>query len=158
MRRLRLPAAYSWGAALGPGSAVPETVGAVSWKSPPFSDAPEDRERSFRYPIRRKKETNLTECRGKCRGSVLAPEDDVAGLGGLDDGQGLQVHTRGPQPVAAALESLFYRAADAHQRGTGGVDDVAQAPHGFAVGHEVVDNQDLVVGGEPLLGQEKMSL
>ena len=39
---------------------------------------------------------------------LLLPEDNVAGLGTLDDGQGLQVYPGGTQAVAATLEALLH--------------------------------------------------
>ena len=87
--------------------------------------------------------------------SVVVPEDDVARLGGFDDGQGFQVHPGGPEAVAAPLEALLHGAADADQRGPGVLHDLAQSPHGLAVGHEVVDDQDPVVRGEPVLGHQQ---
>ena len=67
----------------------------------------------------------------------------MARLGGFDDSQRLQIDTGGPETVAATLKALFHGAADTHQRGAGGGDNVAQAPHGLAVGHEIVNNKEV---------------
>ena len=82
----------------------------------------------------------------------------MTGLSGLDDGQGLQIHAGSPQAVTAALEALLHGAADANQSGAGGIHDVAQAAHSLAVGHEVIDDEDLIVGGDPLLGHQQRDL
>ena len=68
----------------------------------------------------------------------------MARLRRLDNGQRLQVEASCPQTVAAALEAFLHSAANTHQLGACGIDNVAQAPHGFAVGHEVVDDEHLV--------------
>ena len=70
----------------------------------------------------------------------------------------MEVHPRLPEAVAAALEALFHGAADAHELRPGLLHDVAQAPHGLAVGHEVVHHQHPVPGVEPLPADQKGDL
>ena len=56
------------------------------------------------------------------------------------------------------LEALFYGHADADELGAGLADDVDQAAHGLAVGHEVVDDEHPVVGPDPVLGHQEGDL
>ena len=85
----------------------------------------------------------------------LSPLEDVTITGFFDD-QAIPTWAKGS--VAAALKALFHGAADTHQRGAGSGDDVAQAPHGLAVGHEIVDDEDAVALMEPLLGDQERDL
>ena len=62
------------------------------------------------------------------------------------------------QAVAAVLEALFHRDTDADELGPGLPHDVAQAAHGLTARHEVIDDEDLVRGTEPLLGDEQRDL
>ena len=79
-------------------------------------------------------------------------------LPGFNNSQRLQIDAGSAQTVAAALEALFHGAADAHQGGAGGGHDVAQTTHGFTVGHEVINDEDLIVRGEPLLAYQQGDL
>ena len=58
------------------------------------------------------------------------------------------------QVVAALLEALLDRDADALDRGAGVLADLDQARHGAAVGHEVVDDEHVVVLADELLGDD----
>ena len=62
------------------------------------------------------------------------------------------------QAVTAVLEALFHRDADADELGPGLLHDVAQAAHGLTARHEVIDDEDLVRGTEPLLGDKQRDL
>ena len=62
------------------------------------------------------------------------------------------------QAVTAVLEALFHRDADADELGPGLPHDVAQAAHGLTARHEVIDDEDLVRGAEPLLGDKQRDL
>ena len=53
------------------------------------------------------------------------------------------------------LEALLHCHANAHQLSPGGLDDVDEALHGIALGHEVVDDQHPVLGTQPLLGHDE---
>ena len=84
-------------------------------------------------------------------------KDDLSGVGihRFEDCERLQVIALLAQLVAAVLEALLHRHTDAHQLGAGLLHDVHQAAHGVAVGHKVVDDEDLILGLEPLLGHQQ---
>ena len=62
------------------------------------------------------------------------------------------------QAVAAVLEALFHRDADADELGPGLPHDVAQAAHGLAARKEIVNDEHAVSGMEPLLGDDQGDL
>ena len=89
---------------------------------------------------------------------LFLPEGDLSVLGAVDDGEGAEVIAGFAEAVAAVLEALFDGHADADELGAGLADDVDQAAHGLAVGHEVVDDEHPVVGPDPVLGHQEGDL
>ena len=73
----------------------------------------------------------------------------------FDDGECLVGDTTRAEAVTAALEALFHGDADAFELRARLVDDIDKALHGEAVGHEVVDDEHVVVRVQPLLRDEQ---
>ena len=86
----------------------------------------------------------------------LVAEHDLAGsvVHRLDDGEALQLDALAADEVAALLEALFDGDADALDGGTSLLGQLQQTQQGAAVGQEVVDDENVVLGGEELLGDD----
>ena len=86
----------------------------------------------------------------------LVAEHDLAGgaVHGLDDSEALQLDTLAADEVAALLEALLDGDADALDSGTSLLGQLQQTQQGAAVGQEVVDDENMVLGGEELLGDD----
>ena len=86
---------------------------------------------------------------------LFAAEHKTMLISAVDDGQRLNVNTCLTDAVTAVLETLFHSDTDTYQFCAGFFDDVAQAAHGFAIGHKVVHDQNLVIGTDPILGDQQ---
>lgn len=79
----------------------------------------------------------------------------MPGLGLVDDGQRMDIVALFPQIIASVLEALFHGDTDAHELSPGLFHDVDKPVYGVALGHKVVDDEDLILGLEPLLGHQQ---
>ena len=86
----------------------------------------------------------------------LVAEGDLAGgaVHGIDDGEALQLDALAADQLAALLEALLDGDADALHGGTGLLGQLQQTHQSAAVGKEVVDDEDVVLRGEELLGDD----
>ena len=86
----------------------------------------------------------------------LIAEHDLSGLAvhRLDDGEALQLDALAADELAALLEALLDGDADALDSGTSLLGQLQQTQQGAAVGQEVVDDENVVLGGEELLGDD----
>ena len=78
----------------------------------------------------------------------LVAEHDLAGsaVHGLDDSEALQLDALAADEVAALLEALLDGDADALDSGTSLLGQLQQTQQGAAVGQEVVDDENVVLG------------
>ena len=86
---------------------------------------------------------------------LLFPEDNAVFVGAFDDCQGLEVDACFTQLCAAGLEALFNGNAYADEFGACAADYLAQAAESLAVGQEVIHDEYLVGGLEPLCGYQQ---
>ena len=89
---------------------------------------------------------------------LVIAEDDAAGLGVLDDRERFEVHAAFAESVAAALEALFDRAADADERCPRLLYDLAQTAQRFAAGKKVVYDEHTLSRTDPVLCDEQRDL
>ena len=68
----------------------------------------------------------------------------MVGVHAVDDGQRLDTNAFFTQFLAAVLEAFFNHNAHADSGGFGLFYHALQTTHGFAIGQEVIDDDDLV--------------